>query len=235
MTDQTESSTASGTASGTAPGATPDTAAPAAKGGSKPKSIWRDYAASLFWALVIALVIRTFVIQTFTIPSGSMEHTLDVGDYIVANKFLYGLRLPWSGERILPIREPRQGDVVIFRFPGDRSQDYIKRLIGLPGDEIMVRDKQVFVNGKPYVNPHAVHTDPRTLPASQGPRDEFGPVRVPEGSYFMMGDNRDQSYDSRFWGFVKKEDLLGMAVVKYWSWIPGTWHVRWKNLGEIVE
>lgn len=196
------------------------------------KSLLREYCISLGWALALALVIRTFVIQTFEIPSGSMENTLEIGDRLIANKFLYGLRLPWSGERLLPIRQPKRGDIVIFRFPEDRSQDFIKRLIGLPGDEIMVRNKQVYINGEPVSDPHERHTDARLLPASASPRDEFGPVRVPPGSYFMMGDNRDESYDSRFWGFVKDTDILGMAVVKYWSRIPGTWHVRWGSLGK---
>ncbi len=201
---------------------------------SKPLAVLRDYLTSLGWAVLLALVIRTFVIQTFEIPSSSMENTLEVGDYLVANKFLYGIRLPWSGTRVLPIREPQRGDVVIFRFPEDRSQDFIKRLIGLPGDEIMVRDKQVFVNGQPYVSAQEVHKDTAVLPAQAGPRDTFGPVRVPQGNYFMMGDNRDNSYDSRFWGFVPKEDILGLAMVKYWSFVPGTWQVRWGSIGRMI-
>ncbi len=199
------------------------------------KKLVREYVSALAWALVLAFVIRTFLVQTFEIPSGSMEHTLEVGDHIIANKFLYGLRLPWSGERLLPIREPRRGDVVIFKFPLDRSQDFIKRLVGLPGDTVMVRDKQVYVNGKPYAHPHEQHTDSRILPATAGPRDNFGPVTVPAGSYFMMGDNRDESYDSRFWGCVPAADILGLAMVKYWSRVPGTWNVRWHSLGETVS
>jgi signal peptidase I len=199
------------------------------------KTLLREYCASLCWAVLLALVIRTFVIQTFEIPSGSMENTLEIGDHLVANKFLYGIRLPWSGERLLPIRAPRRGDVVIFRFPEDRSQDFIKRLVGLPGDEILIRRKQVYVNGRPFSDPHEIHKDPRMLPASASPRDDFGPVRVPQGSYFMMGDNRDESYDSRFWGFVKETDIIGMAMVKYWSRIPGTWTIRWGNLGQLLS
>ena len=199
------------------------------------KSKLREYASALFWAALLALVIRTFILQTFEIPSGSMENTLLTGDYLVANKFLYGLRIPWSGKRVLPIREPGRGDVVIFRYPPDPSQDFIKRLVGLPGDVIEIRDKKVFINGKPYEEPKEIHKDPNILPADAGPRDQFGPVTVPEGSYFMMGDNRDESYDSRYWGFVKKEDILGIAMVKYWSWVPGTWKVRWENLGTIIS
>jgi len=199
------------------------------------KSKLREYASALLWAALLALVIRTFVIQTFEIPSGSMENTLLTGDYLIANKFLYGLRMPWSGKRVLPIREPKRGDVVIFKYPPDPSQDFIKRLVGLPGDVIEIRDKKVYVNGARYIEPKEIHKDANILPATAGPRDQFGPVTVPEGSYFMMGDNRDESYDSRFWGFVKKEDILGIAVVKYWSWVPGTWRVRWGNMGTIIS
>ena len=199
------------------------------------KSKLREYASALFWAALLALVIRTFIIQTFEIPSGSMENTLLTGDYLVANKFLYGLRIPWSGKRVLPIREPKRGDVVIFKYPVDPSQDFIKRLVGLPGDVIEIRDKKVFVNGALYKEPKEIHKDPNILPAIAGPRDQFGPVTVPADSYFMMGDNRDESYDSRFWGFVKKEDILGIAMVKYWSWFPGTWRVRWGNIGTIIS
>ena len=198
-------------------------------------SLLRDYLSSLGLALILALVIRTFIIQTFEIPSGSMENTLEVGDYLVANKFLYGIRLPWSGHWVLPIRAPRRGDVVIFKYPEDRSQDFIKRLIGLPGDEVLITGKRVFVNEQPFTDPHEVYTDPSILPDGTSPRDNFGPVRVPEGCYFMMGDNRDNSYDSRFWGFVKQEDIVGLAMVKYWSFIPGTWKVRWQNLGTIIS
>ena len=199
------------------------------------KSMLREYASALLWAVALALIIRTFVIQTFEIPSGSMENTLQIGDYLIANKFLYGLRLPWSGERVLPIRAPRRGDVVIFKYPKDPSQDFIKRLVGLPGDEVMVRDKVVYVNGQVFADPHEIHKDPRVEPSSESPRDDFGPVTVPQGSYFMMGDNRDESFDSRFWGFVEEKDILGLAVVKYWSIVPGTWRVRWGSLGEIIS
>jgi signal peptidase I len=199
------------------------------------RTLVREYASALAWALVLAFVIRTFVVQTFEIPSGSMENTLEIGDRIIANKFLYGLRLPWSGQRLLPIRAPKRGDVVIFKFPLDRSQDFVKRLIGLPGDTILVRDKQVFVNGRLYANPHERHTDSHILSAAAGPRDNFGPVRVPQGSYFMMGDNRDESYDSRFWGFVPAEDLLGLAMVKYWSKVPDSWTIRWGSMGQVIS
>jgi signal peptidase I len=198
-------------------------------------STMREYTVTIFWAIAIALLIRTFVIQPFSIPSGSMEDTLVVGDHLLANKFLYGIRIPFTDARILKMRDPRRGDVIIFRYPEDRSKDFIKRVIGIPGDEITVRDKQVFVNGIPYRNPHEVHKESLLLSRSQGPRDNFGPVRVPAGSWFVMGDNRDHSYDSRFWGFVQDADIVGSAFVTYWSWDGETWQVRWNRIGKIIE
>jgi signal peptidase I len=199
------------------------------------KSKLREYGESIFWAVLIALLIRSFVVQPFKIPSGSMEDTLVIGDHLLANKFLYGIRIPFTDTRILKIRDPRRGDVVIFKFPEDRSKDFIKRVIGVPGDTILIRDKQVYVNGIPYRNPHEVHKDPQILPRSEGPRDNFGPVRVPAGSWFVMGDNRDKSYDSRYWGFVKDSDIEGEAFLLYWSWNGESWRVRWGRIGKLIE
>ncbi len=195
----------------------------------------REYAETLIWAVVIALVIRTFVVQAFVIPSGSMEDTLLIGDHILVNKFIYGTRVPFADKRILKIRDPRRGDVIVFEFPPDRSKDFIKRVIGVPGDEIMIRDKVVYVNGVPYRNPHEMHSDPNVLSSIQSPRDNFGPVRVPAGDFFAMGDNRDNSYDSRFWGFVPYKDILGEAFIIYWSWKKGSWQVRWRDIGRIIN
>lgn len=199
------------------------------------KSRLREYAGSFIWALVIALIIRTFIMQPFEIPSGSMENTLLVGDHIFVNKFIYGTRIPLTASRILKIRDPKRGDVIVFEFPPDRSKDFIKRVIGVPGDVIMVRNKHVFVNGVPYRNPHAIHTDSEVLPGSRSQRDNFGPVRVPPDDYFVMGDNRDNSYDSRFWGFVPNSDILGLAFIKYWSWDGDTWRVRWRDIGRLIH
>ena len=203
--------------------------------GGKSKSTLREYTESIVWAILLALIIRTFIVQTFMIPSGSMEPTLAIGDHIFVNKFLYGTRLPFTDRSILKLRDPVRGDVAVFRFPEDRSKDFIKRVIGVPGDEIKVRDQQVYVNGVPYKNPHEVHREPLLAAGENSPRDNFGPVRVPAGSYFMMGDNREHSYDSRFWGFVKESDLRGKAIVKYWSWDQDAWRVRWNSIGKPVE
>jgi len=199
------------------------------------KSKVREYAESIIWALVLAFIIRSCVVQAFKIPSGSMEDTLVVGDHLMVNKFIYGIKLPFTDTRLLKLRDPVRGDVLVFEYPEDRSKDFIKRVIGVPGDEISVRDKQVFVNGVLYRNPHEVHKDAQLLPREQGPRDNFGPVRVPANSYFMMGDNRDRSYDSRFWGFIRESDIKGKAFIKYWSWDSDAWRVRWNRIGRLIE
>lgn len=200
----------------------------------KEKSKLREYTESILWALVIAFVIRSCVIQTFKIPSGSMEDTLLIGDYLVVNKFIYGIKVPFTDTRIFRIRPPERGDVMVFEFPEDRSKDFIKRVIGVPGDTVEVRNKVVYVNGMPYRNPHEVHKDPMLLPREMSPRDNFGPVTVPPGSYFMMGDNRDRSYDSRFWGFVTDGEIVGEAMFKYWSW-DDSWWVRWNRIGRGIN
>lgn len=201
---------------------------------TKGKSKIREYAESIIWALVLAFIIRSCVIQAFKIPSGSMEDTLAIGDHLFVNKFIYGIKLPFTDKRILKIRDPRRGDVMVFEYPVDRSKDFIKRVIGVPGDVIQVQNKVVYVNGTPYKNPHEVHKETDLLSRQQSPRDNFGPVRVPANSYFMMGDNRDRSYDSRFWGFVKESDIVGKAFIKYWSWDQDSWRVRWGSIGQLI-
>lgn len=201
---------------------------------TKGKSKIREYAESIIWALVLAFIIRSCVIQAFKIPSGSMEDTLAIGDHLFVNKFIYGIKLPFTDKRVLKIRDPRRGDVMVFEYPVDRSKDFIKRVIGVPGDVIQVQNKVVYVNGTPYKNPHEVHKETDLLSRQQSPRDNFGPVRVPANSYFMMGDNRDRSYDSRFWGFVKESDIVGEAFIKYWSWDQDSWRVRWGSIGQLI-
>ena len=199
------------------------------------KHIVREYAESILIAALLALVIRTFVVQAFKIPSGSMEDTLAIGDHILVNKFIYGSKIPFTDTRLFKIRDPRQGDVIVFEYPEDPSKDFIKRVVGTPGDEVEVRDKMVFINGKKYVNPHQVHKENEIIPREQNPRDNFGPVTVPAGSFFVMGDNRDRSYDSRFWGFVKLDKLKGLAFIKYWSWDKENWSVRWRSIGNLIK
>jgi signal peptidase I len=209
--------------------------APAPATEVRKKHIVREYAESIITAVILALVIRTFVVQAFKIPSGSMEDTLAVGDHILVNKFIYGTKIPLTDKSILKLRDPKRGDVIVFEYPEDPSKDFIKRVIGTPGDEIEVKDKHVYVNGKLYENPHEVHKEKETIPKEANPRDFFGPVKVPADSYFMMGDNRDRSYDSRFWGFVKRSQIKGLAFIKYWSWNSEKFNVRWRNIGKLID
>ncbi|MGW8194365.1 MAG: signal peptidase I [Desulforhopalus sp.] len=184
----------------------------------KKKSVFREYFEAICIAVLLALFIRTFIVQAFKIPSGSMLPTLLIGDHLLVNKFIYGIRMPFTGKVLIPIKEPQRGDVVVFRFPKDRSIDYIKRVIGVPGDTVEIRDKKVYINGKAISDPHAHFSTTTSQSRSASPRDNFGPVLVPENRIFVMGDNRDNSYDSRFWGFVDQKDILGKAFILYWSW-----------------
>ncbi len=189
--------------------------------GAGAKSFWREYGEALVIALVLALVIRAFLVQAFSIPSGSMQPTLLIGDYLLVNKFSYGVRNPFTNKVLIPISTPRRGDIVVFIFPQDPTKDYIKRVIGLPGDKVQVINKKIYLNDKIYETPQAVYDDPNIIPhtnALEPPRDNFGPVVVPPNAYFVMGDNRDHSYDSRFWGFVPMDALKGKALVIYFSW-----------------
>ena len=210
-------------------------AAPAAL--PKRKSQLREYVEALGVALLLALAIRTFVVQAFKIPSGSMLPTLQIGDHILVNKFLYGPRLEIpltqiSLGRLPGLRKPRPGDVIVFIWPKDRSKDFIKRVIAVEGQTVEVRNRQVFIDGKPWDDPHATWVMQRGLGGAAG--DNYGPYTVPPDHVFVMGDNRDQSYDSRFWGPVPIADIKGQALVIYWSWDgPDRW-VRWERLGRLV-
>lgn len=202
---------------------------------SKPKSKLREYIEAILMAIVIAFFIRTFIIQAYKIPSGSMKPTLLIGDHILVSKFNYGVRLPFIRSTLIPVGTPKQGDIVVFIYPEDRSKDFIKRLIGVPGDTIEIRDKNIILNGVPYKDSHGVYVDNLVIPGAVQPRDNFGPVTVPEGSLFVMGDNRDESYDSRFWGFVNMKDVLGKALIIYWSWDQEDHGIRWRRIGKILH
>ncbi len=201
----------------------------------KKKGIIREYVEAFATAIVLALIIRALIIQAFKIPSGSMEPTLLVGDHILVSKFIYGMHIPFTNHVILPLENPKEGDVVVFEYPKDESIDFIKRAIGLPGDKLQIINKQVYINGKALNEPYAYHGDSDILPANVSPRDNFGPIVVPKGEYFMMGDNRDFSNDSRFWGFVKRDLILGKAWVIYFSWNPKTLHIRWNRFGMLIH
>jgi signal peptidase I len=199
------------------------------------KSAWREYAEAFATALILALLIRSFVVQAFKIPSGSMLPTLQIGDHILVNKFIYGIRLPIAGTLLIPISAPQRGDVVVFVYPVDPSKDFIKRVAGVGGDVIQIRGKQVYVNGQVWDDPHAYFADGTAAAHGSSPRDTYGPVTVPPGHIFVLGDNRDRSYDSRFWGFVDVNEVKGRAFLIYWSWDGDDHWVRWGRIGELIH
>jgi len=195
------------------------------------KSMIREYGEALLVALLLALVIRTFLIQAFTIPSGSMLQTLQIGDYLLVNKFLYGVKNPFNDEYLFEGQDPAIGDIVVFKYPVNPSIDYIKRIVGLPGDVIEVRDKQLYRNGQPVTEAYIQHL----LEGIPGRLDNMPAMTVPEGEYFVMGDNRDNSEDSRAWGTVPRSAIHGKAWRIYWSWDSEEKSPRWSRLGKLVE
>lgn len=208
-----------------------------------PKSGLRENIEAIIIAVLLALVIRTFIIQAFKIPSGSMLPTLQIGDHILVSKFIYGVKIPITGATLIPISDPKPNDIVVFQFPKNPELDYIKRVIAIAGDIVEIRDKKISINGKPFIDTHGVYKDPLILPAAAAPRDNFGPVTVPAGKIFVMGDNRDNSYDGRFWGFVDLKAVRGKAWAIYWSWdvqqplfsLDRLRSIRWGRLGDIVH
>lgn len=230
------------------------------RGAVKSKNVFREYAEAIIFALVAAMILRIFVVQAFRIPTGSMENTLLVGDFLLVNKFIYGvrtpdkipfinIRIPWI--RLPGLRKPHRGDVVVFKYPVNPDQDYIKRCVAIGGDTIVIKNKQLYVNSKPISNPKHVKFSAFTMPSGQrengikpenaGNRDNYGPIVVPEGHYFMMGDNRDNSLDSRYWGFLPEENIVGEAVIIYFSWDKNARlyqifdMIRWSRVGNIIR
>ena len=199
------------------------------------KSKVREYVEAIVIAVVIALFVRTFIVQAFKIPSGSMIPTLQIGDHILVNKFAYGIKVPFERSTLIPISDPKRGDIVVFLYPLDKSKDFIKRVVGVAGDTVQMKDKKIYLNGRRYEDPHAVYTDP-IQPGSDDLKDNFGPVKVPAGSLFVMGDNRDHSSDSRYWGFVDLKDVMGKAFIIYVSWDSDSGlKVRWNRFGKLLE
>jgi signal peptidase I len=201
----------------------------------KRKSTFREYAEAIVVALVLALLIRTFVVQAFKIPSGSMEPTLEIGDHILVNKFIYGIKIPFTHLSFGAWEQPKRGDVVVFIYPLEPEKDFIKRVIGVPGDTVKIVNKKLYVNGAEAQDSHAVYKEDTLLPGDTQKRDNFGPITVPPGKIFVLGDNRDRSLDSRFWGFVPQEDVKGKAFIIYWSWDRQETNVRWKRLGRLID
>jgi signal peptidase I len=211
--------------------------------GTLKKSTAREYTEAILIALLLALLIRTFIIQAFKIPSGSMENTLLIGDHILVSKFSYGTHIPNEipfldiklfDDIVLFSKVPQRGDIIVFKFPKDERRDFIKRVIGLPGDFLRVRRQKIYINKKLFEDTHARHTDPASND-SFVPRDDFGPVLVPEGYVFVMGDNRENSQDSRYWGFLNIKKIRGKALMIYWSWDRIDNWVRFERFGKILE
>lgn len=211
-----------------------------------------EYCRTFFPVIVAVFVLRSFLVEPFRIPSGSMIPTLRVGDFILVNKFSYGIRLPLSHVRVVDLGSPARGDVVVFRYPPDPSVDYIKRVVGLPGDRVGYFDKVLYVNGEAVTR--AASAVPTGGPGGQrmlvdesfgahqyqvqwfvGQPTVEGEVTVPDGAYFVMGDNRDNSKDSRFWGFVPDGNLVGKAFLIWMSWDSGRLRVSWERIGDLIR
>jgi signal peptidase I len=201
----------------------------------KTKSQIREYVEAILTALLIAAFIISFIVQAFKIPSGSMIPTLLVGDHLFVNKFIYGVKIPFFRKTIIPVTDPKRGDVIVFIYPQDRSKDFIKRVIGTAGDKIEMKNKKLFINDKAYTDTFGIYDDDTVYPAEVQPRDNFGPITVPPDSLFVMGDNRDHSLDSRFWGFVDLKDVQGKAFILYWSWNSEDKSVRWDRLAKLIK
>ena len=203
---------------------------------SPKKNAWRENIEAIVIAIVIAMFIRTFIVQAFKIPSGSMLETLQIGDQILVNKFIYGVKIPFTnGKTLIPVKDPVRGDIVVFKYPEDPSKDFIKRVVAVGGDTLEIKDKQLYVNDKLVTEePYAIHKDERMIPANFSTRDYLRKITIPDKKLFVMGDNRDNSHDSRFWGFVDLTEIKGEAFMIYWSWNKEAFGVRWKRLGTLL-
>jgi signal peptidase I len=188
------------------------------------KSTVREYFESIVIAVILALFVRTWVVQAFKIPTGSMENNLLIGDHLLVNKFVFGPTASSVERALLPVRDPRRGDVVVFKYPDEPERDFIKRVIGLPGETLELRNKKVYINGQPLDEPYVHFLEPSSDAqevTSSDVRERYPPVVVPAGHYFVMGDNRDNSQDSRYWGFLPRHYIKGRALMIYWSYESG--------------
>lgn len=192
------------------------------------KSTLREYFESIVFTAIIALFVTTFVVQAFKIPTGSMESNLLIGDHLLVNKFVYGSN-DSTRSRILPYKEPKRGDVIVFKYPRNPEIAYVKRVIGLSGEKVEVRGRQVYIDDSPLEENYIQHLDPTSI------YDHYGPVVVPEGMYFVLGDNRDNSQDSRYWGFVPRDHVIGKAFIIYWSFVTDRDEYRRRQLSDRIQ
>ncbi len=197
------------------------------------KRFVKEYLEPIVIAVLIALFIRAFVVQAFKIPSSSMEPTLLVGDHLLVSKFIYGIRIPYTDTKLFQYKKPGRGDIIVFIFPKDRTKDFIKRVIGTEGEKVAIVHNKIYINDKLIDDPWGRFTMPRTS------IENYGPVKVPESSLFVMGDNRDNSQDSRFWGFVKLNEVKGKALIIYFSWDSNAQDllnkIRWTRFGKLIR
>ena len=203
------------------------------------KRFVKEYIEPIIIAVLIALFVRSFIVQAFKIPSSSMEPTLLVGDYLLVNKFLYGLRIPFTDKKILSFKKPQRGDIIVFIFPKDRSKDFIKRVIGQEGEKVSIVQNKIYINDQLVEDPWGRFSDKNAWSRYLPSMESFGPVVVPKDSLFVLGDNRDNSQDSRFWGFVHLDEVKGKAFIIYFSL---DWYakqvldkVRWVRLGRLIR
>src|SRR6476620_1698864 len=221
-----------------------------------------EWAKIFLVSIVLFAVIRTFLVEAFKIPSGSMENTLQIGDFLLVNKLVYGAEVPFTHKRLPRLREPQRGDVIVFEYPEDLTKNFVKRLVGVPGDTVQMRDGQLIRNGEVVHETYVEHTEPDMDPAPEDfrwqrdyvvrsanaatgyhpSRNNWGPLVVPKGNYFVLGDNRDNSLDSRYWGFVADSLVRGQPLVVYYSYdrdgaVKLDWltRVRWKRFGEMIQ
>ena len=188
------------------------------------KSTLREYAESIVIAVILALFVRTWVVQAFKIPTGSMENNLLIGDHLLVNKFVFSPTATPLERVLLPVRNIRRGEIVVFKYPDQPDRDFIKRVIGLPGETVELKAKKVYIDGHPLDEPYVHFLEPASDSQEVTQfdvRERYGPVRVPDGHYFVMGDNRDNSQDSRYWGFLPRDYVKGRALMIYWSYESG--------------
>ena len=202
----------------------------------KPKSSLRENTEAIIIAIIIAMFIRTFIVQAFKIPSGSMLETLQIGDQILVNKFIYGVKIPFTGGKtLISVKNPKKGDIVVFEYPEDPSKDFIKRVMATGGDTLEIINKKLYVNDKLVEgDTYAVYKTSEIISGNYSTRDNLRKIIIPENKLFVMGDNRDNSHDSRFWGFVDLTAVKGEAFIIYWSWNKNKFGVRWNRIGDIL-
>jgi len=203
------------------------------------KSVVREYFESIVIAVILALFVRTWVVQAFKIPTGSMENNLLIGDHLLVNKFIFGPTPLAIGRAVQPVRPIRRGDILVFKYPEEPDRDFIKRVIGLPGETIELKNKKIYVNNQPLEEPYVHFLTPPSSDyqevTSYDLRERFGPVTVPADKYFVMGDNRDNSQDSRYWGYLPRDYVKGKALVIYWSYESGREDYLDEGLGANIK